>query len=495
MRFYQNVRNFAGVFSVLALATAGAAVRYEPATIQPPTLAREFRGAWVATVDNIDWPSKKDLSTAEQKAELLTLIERAAQLKLNAILFQVRPQCDAIYPSTLEPWSEFLTGQMGRAPQPTWDPLAFAVAECHQRGMELHAWFNPYRALHPAAKGPVAASHVSKTRPQLVRSYGKFLWLDPGEREVQDYSLGVVMDVVKRYDIDGVHFDDYFYPYKDKVGDREVDFPDDASWQRFGATGKLSREDWRRQNVNQFVGRVARSIKAVKPWVKFGISPFGIWRPGNPPQIKGYDAYEKLYADARKWLRDGTVDYLVPQLYWPIEQKEQSYPVLLNWWHEQNVKSRHVWPGLATYKANEAWKPAEILSQIRLAQRQPTSAGHVHYSLRPLERNSNLLNALDSGLYAEAALVPACKWLDVARPAKPKLNLLTPSSGELIVHWSESGKDTASRWLIQTRQNGHWRSEILTAASKRFEKPPEVLAVTAINRAGVSSSAVVLQRQ
>src|SRR5205807_10065901 len=180
------------------------------------------------------------------------------------------------------------------------------VEEAHQRGLELHAWFNPYRARILAAQSPVASSHVSKSRPQLVRQYGKYLWLDPGEKSVQDYSLSVVMDVVRRYDIDGVHFDDYFYPYKEKDDSgKTLDFPDDSSWKRFGAGGRLSRDDWRRENVNTFIQRLHQSIKAAKPWVKLGISPFGIWQPGNPPQIKGFNAYEKLYCDARKWLVNG----------------------------------------------------------------------------------------------------------------------------------------------------------------------------------------------
>jgi uncharacterized lipoprotein YddW (UPF0748 family) len=449
----------------------------------------------VATVDNIDWPSRKDLSTADQKSELLGIIDRAAKLKLNAIVLQVRPQCDAIYPSQLEPWSEFLTGQMGRAPQPAWDPLAFAIAETHKRGIELHAWFNPYRAVHPANKGPVAAGHVSKTRPHLVRNYGKYLWLDPGEREVQDYSLAVVLDVVKRYDVDGVHFDDYFYPYQDKVGDKDVEFPDDASWQRFGASGKLSRNDWRRENVNQFVERVHKSIKDAKPWVKFGISPFGIWRPGYPPQIKGYDAYEKLYADARKWLREGSVDYFVPQLYWPIAQQDQSFPVLLNWWHEQNPKRRHVWPGLATYKLNDGWKTTEIVNQIRLAEKQLPSAGHVHYSMKMVARNANLQSELAAGPYAEAALVPACGWLGVPKLSKPSLATGTRSDGGVNFSWSLPAGESANLWLVQTRNGSVWKSEISALESKGFENAPDVVAVSAINRAGIQSAATILRRK
>ena len=299
-----------------ALLLGAHAATYQPSSISPPKPIREFRAAWVATVANIDWPSRKDLTTAEQKTELLAILDRAQRLRLNTVIFQVRPACDAMYASAIEPWSEYLTGTMGKPPEPYYDPLTFAVEEAHKRGLELHAWFNPYRAHHQGARSPISASHVSKTRPQLVRQYGKYLWLDPGEKDVQDYSLSVVMDVVKRYDIDGVHFDDYFYPYKEKDDEgRTLDFPDQASWTRFGAGGKLGRDDWRRENVNIFIERLYRSIKAVKPAVKFGVSPFGIWRPNNPPQIQGYDAYANLYADSRKWLAKGWVDYFAPQLF------------------------------------------------------------------------------------------------------------------------------------------------------------------------------------
>src|SRR5882724_12073739 len=282
------------------------AATYQVSSVTPPPLAREFRGVWIATVANIDWPSKPGLTTAQQKAELISLLSHAAQLKLNAVIFQVRPACDALYDSKIEPWSEYLTGVMGKAPEPFYDPLAFALEEAHKRGLELHAWFNPYRALHKSHSGNISAGHISRTHPELVRSYGEYLWLDPGEREVQEYSLRVVMDVVKRYDIDGVQFDDYFYP--DPTGlNRE--FPDEASWRKYGVSGKLSRADWRRENVNAFISRVYTSIKAAKPWVKFGVAPFGIWRPGEPAQITGFDAYASLYADSRKWLAEGWVDY------------------------------------------------------------------------------------------------------------------------------------------------------------------------------------------
>ena len=253
-------------FAALGAAFASRAANYEPSTVVPPEPVREFRGAWVATVVNIDWPSQKGLSTQEQKAELVAILDRAAQLKLNTIVFQVRPSCDAFYASRIEPWSEYLSGTMGKPPAPFYDPLAFAIEEAHKRGLELHAWFNPYRARLLTAKSFAASNHVTVTRPQLVRHYGEFLWLDPGEKDAQDYSLSVIMDVVQRYDVDGIHFDDYFYPYKVPAGSgKYLDFPDNPSWKRYGTGGKLSRDDWRRENVNRFVERVYKSIKLTKP--------------------------------------------------------------------------------------------------------------------------------------------------------------------------------------------------------------------------------------
>ena len=310
---------------------------YVPTSVSLPAPVREFRGAWLATVANLDWPSEPGLSVAQQKAELTALLDHAAQLKLNAVILQVRPMADAVYASPLEPWSEFLTGRMGKAPQPFYDPLAFAVTEAHRRGLELHAWFNPFRvSLPPAqARSPAALNHLSRTHPELVRRYGNLLWLDPGEPAAREHVLSVILDVVRRYDVDGITFDDYFYPYPEKdVDGRNVDFPDDASWRKFGAASGMSRDDWRRANVNQFIQNVDHSIHALKPWVKFGISPFGIWRPGWPKQIQGLDTYAKLYADSRLWLANGWLDYISPQLYWPVDQREQSYPVLLQWWSE-----------------------------------------------------------------------------------------------------------------------------------------------------------------
>ena len=380
----------------------------------PPPVPREFRAAWIATVANIDWPSEPGLPVREQKAELRRMLDQAAALNLNAVIFQVRPHADALYNSPHEPWSFYLTGQQGRPPDPAYDPLRFAVAEAHERGLELHAWFNPYRAGHPADTSALAPTHVAKQHPSWVREYGDYLWLDPGVPAARDHTHEVIMDVVRRYDIDGVHFDDYFYPYPSYADG--APFPDSTSWaraRRNGWTG--SRDDWRRHNVNRLVERVYRSIKDTKPHVKFGISPFGIWRPDHPPGTRGFDAYAQLYADARTWIREGWVDYLTPQLYYRMDQFGYSYPEMLRWWIEQNREDRHVWPGLYTSRVRMGgerhWSDRQILGQIYTARSHPEANGQVHFSMK--------------------ALMPLPDSVQV--PGRPDTTLLAPVTDTLTV--------------------------------------------------------------
>jgi uncharacterized lipoprotein YddW (UPF0748 family) len=278
--------------------------------------------------------------------------------------------------------------------------------------MELHAWFNPYRARTAASLSPAAASHVSRRRPDLVRAYGRQLWLDPGEEDVAALSLAVILDVVRRYDVDGVHLDDYFYPYPEKdAAGRALDFPDSSTFARYVASGGvLSREDWRRENVNGFVKRLHDGVKAVKRGVRVGISPFGIWRPGRPAQVKGFDAYEEISADARAWLQRGWVDYLAPQLYWPIEQREQSFPALLAWWAGENTAGRFLWPGLAANRVGPegmGWPASEIAEQIRRTRAQPGATGHILFSARALlENRGGVATELLKDVWAEPAATP-----------------------------------------------------------------------------------------
>lgn len=470
---------------------------YVPTTLTPPAPPREFRGAWLATVANVDWPSRPGLSVAAQKAELIALLDRAVQLKLNAVIFQVRPMADAVYASPLEPWSEFLTGRMGRSPEPFYDPLAFAIAEAHQRGLELHAWFNPFRvSLPPAqARSPAALAHLSRTHPELVRRYGNLLWLDPGEPVAREHVLNVVLDVVRRYDVDGVTFDDYFYPYPDKdAAGRTVDFPDNASWRKYGVSSGMSRDAWRRANVNQFVQNVNRSIKALKPWVKFGVSPFGIWRPGFPKQVQGLDTYANLYADSRLWLASGWLDYFSPQLYWAIDQREQSFPALLQWWSGEDAKHRHFWPSLYAANVGIRWKPDEIARQIQLVRKQPGAGGEIFYHLRSLEENQPLAAAIRAQ-YPQPALVPASPWLDSIPPDRPNLTLGERRAG-LRFEWATTGGKPAWLWVLQFRSHEVWTTEILPAnqTSQTFsDSQPEVIAVSAVDRDGNESEPVALK--
>ena len=504
-----------------------------PAPPAPPAVRREFRGVWIATVANIDWPSQAGLPTEQQKAELVALLDRAKALNFNAVLFQVRPAGDALYASPLEPWSEYLTGSMGRAPDPPYDPLAFAVDEAHRRGLELHAWFNPYRARHASAKSEASESHVSRAHPDWVKTYGKQQWLDPGDPAVQEHDLRVLLDVARRYDVDGIHLDDYFYPYpeKDAATGVPVPFPDDDTFARYQQTGgKLGRASWRRENVNALVRRLGPAIHAVKPWVKFGVSPFGIGRPGSPPQIQGFDPYEQIYADATRWLREGWVDYLSPQLYWKIETPGQSFPVLLNWWAGQNVQNRHLWPGLFTSRtlggADAAWPADEIAYQVRVTRGQAGATGTVHFSAKSLMPASNggtgVGDVLASGVYAEPALIPASPWLKSGGSAgaaspplpKPLVTLAAPSGGEanatVTVSWrlpaSAGGIAAPAPWLwvVQVKGAGGenaaaatWTTRIVPGNQSTQTFPaaatPSAVSVFAVDRFGAAGPPAVLE--
>jgi uncharacterized lipoprotein YddW (UPF0748 family) len=390
-----------------ALAGAGAVSGLAHAQAQG-----EFRGVWVASVAHIDWPGAAGLAGAAQRAQALAILDAVARVNGNAIVLQVRPMADALYASALEPWSAMLSGRQGEAPDPPYDPLAFWIAESHRRGLELHAWFNPFRARHPSNTSAAAPNHVEVRRPDLVRRYGKHLWLDPGEPEAAKHSLGVIADVLARYDIDGIHYDDYFYPYPEA----EAPFPDEASFARYrDGGGGLARDDWRRDNIDRFVEAVYGLVKRHRPKVKVGISPFGIWRPGHPDGVTGFDAYARLYADARRWLREGWCDYMAPQLYWRLDNPNQPFAKLLDWWIGQNAKGRHLYPGLFTGKVAEApapWPAEEFVRQIEAVRSRAGAQGCIHFSARVLRDNSGgIADALTTRSYAAPAAVPAMRWL------------------------------------------------------------------------------------
>ncbi len=487
----------AGLVFVL-VTQAGLAKKTEEEMIPSPM--REFRAVWVATVANIDWPSEPGLTTDEQKAEAIAILDKCAELNLNAVVFQVRPQADALYASELEPWSYFLTGEQGKAPDPYYDPLEFWVAEAHKRGLELHAWFNPYRANHPSNKSELAENSLVKAHPEMVVQLGDkgYYWMDPALESVQDHSVAVCMDVVKRYDVDGIHFDDYFYPYASYNDNK--DFPDDASWQAYQESGgKMSRGDWRRNAVNVFIKRLSKEIKKEKPHVKFGISPFGIWRPGYPESIRGLDQYDALYADAKLWFEEGWLDYLTPQLYWPIAQIPQSYPVLVGWWEDQNKKDRHLWPGLSIGRASREGGTVEVLNEIQVTRGMlPDDPGNVFFSMKALMRNAGeLADKMADGPYKNAALVPPSPWIDKKAPAAPKVSTEW-KDGALEITWMPQGKEEAFVWVVNTRRGERWDTAVVPgdqegAMRESGETPITAVAVSAVDRNGNESKKTMVE--
>ncbi len=468
---------------------AGAAALRAQTRDTPPVIPREFRAAWVATVNNIDWPSRPGLPTAAARAELDTIVARAAELRLNALVLQVRPAGDAFYPSKLEPWSEWLTGAQGRAPDDAWDPLQHAIDACHRRGLQLHAWFNPFRAWHHSGRSTPAQSHVLSRLPDACVRYGNLRWMDPGDERIVRWSLAVIRDVVTRYDVDGIHVDDYFYPYPD----RGKPFPDDASYARYrDGGGSASRGDWRRANVDAFVRDMYAMVHTVKPWVQVGISPFGIARPGLPRGIEaGVDQYEHLAADVVKWMREGWYDYVSPQLYWPIDQTKQSFAVLLPWWHQQNTRNRHVWPGLDLNRmqGDKGVRRDELLDQIGLVRAADDTTGCVLYSFKLLQGESRSTALLRTRLWVEPALAPPSPWLGDTPPASP--DAAFARRDRLFVDWR---RDPEARFVVvQVRDGGGWRTLAIVGAEVGSCVVPEgttSVALTAISRTGIASRTV-----
>jgi len=451
---------------------------------------REFRGVWAATAWNIDWPSKRGLSVEQQQSELIQILDKMQALNLNALLLQVRPAGDAFYASQLEPWSELLTGTPGKAPEPFYDPLEFAISQSHKRNIELHAWFNPYRAGTSAQKLPSVSPHIAVTNPEYVYKYGSDLWMDPGAKIVQDLTYNVILDVVRRYDVDGIHLDDYFYPYPISG---QI-FPDDKTYKNYQASGgKFTLGDWRRDNVNQLMQRLSTGIRATKSYVKFGISPFGIYRPGQPPQIKGLDQYEQLYADPKKWLEEGWVDYIAPQLYWRIDPPEQSYPVLLKWWTENNPKRRHIYPGnrLAGLDGKD-WTISEYQRQIEITRNLSSglSLGNIFYNMKVF--NENRLGVVDSfkaSIYGEPALVPTRSWFESVVPPIP--SGVRGKQGKIT--WKTASTDATRSWTLYKQNADTWKlMQVIEAATTTAIVEPGTYALCAVDNQANESVGVVV---
>ena len=381
----------------------------------------EFRAVWVATVVNIDWPSKTTLSVEQQKEEFIRILDMHQRNGMNAVIVQVRPAGDAMYPSQYEPWSEYLTGKQGMPPTPFYDPLEFMINETHKRGMEFHAWLNPYRAVFNVLKSSVSPSHLTKTHPEWFLMYGGKKYFNPALPEVRQHTAKVVKDLVTRYDMDGIHMDDYFYPYR--IAGKE--FPDEKDFEKYGKG--MTKENWRRSNCDSVVLLIHNIVRSVKPQMKFGISPFGVWRnksqdPMGSDTRAGQTNYDDLYADILLWLQKGWIDYVIPQLYWERGHKLCDYDVLLDWWN-QHTYGRHLYIGHEIDRAgsNAAWRnPEELTKQIQALRAYPTTQGSAYFSSKSFNRNPNGWNdSLRNNYYRYPALVPPMPWLDNSIPSKP----------------------------------------------------------------------------
>ena len=483
---------------LLALLIAPLTAFAQPADMPPPAL-REFRGAWIATVGNINWPSKPGLSVQEQQQEAIELLDYAARLKLNAIFIQVRAVADAFYPSQLEPWSQYLTGTQGQPPTPFYDPLEFWVTESHRRGIECHAWYNLYRA-RSGKEGNVAPNHILRQHPELVREYGKYMWMDPGEPAAAQHTLAVILDIVKRYDIDGVHTDDYYYPYaiKDEATSKPIDFPDAATYARYRqGGGKLEKKDWRRENINQLVQQIYLKVHQIKPWVKVSYGPFGIWKPDAVEGVvRGMSQYDELYSDAKLWLNNGWCDFMSPQLYWPIEG-DQPFPNLLQWWVNESTAHRWVWPGMGVGRHDTP----ELLRQIEIIRKTPGSRGMVFWSIGSVRKHKDHFgDALMKGPFRTNAIPPPMPWLDSKPPPAPRASGQRDRNGALTITLNRSAGEPPIVFAVWARYGQQWRFLTVPAGSPSLTLNPDpavgpasAVVLTAVDRCGNESERVAVR--
>ncbi len=434
-----------------------------PAERGPAPPKREFRAVWIATVDNIDWPSRKGLSTAEQQRELVDMFDQQQQMGLNAVVVQVRSAADAFYAKGSEPWSEWLTGQQGLAPEPFYDPLAFMIEQAHQRGLEFHAWFNLDRATY-GKTASVAPSNIIYRKPEWVLDYGGRKLFNLGVPAVRSYVASIVANVVREYDVDGIHFDDYFYPYA-IAG--EV-LHDDSTYQ--ANFNGLKKDDWRRDNVTKLIRELRDSIRANKPWVKFGISPFGIWKnqrnDAEGSATNGGQSYYDLYADTRKWVRDGLMDYIVPQVYFSQEFNRVPYRTLVDWW-TRNAGNCHLYIGHGAYRVGHGserdpgWgKATELPDQMRYNRQQPAVQGSVFFSAKNLKLNPLAIrDSLQTDFYRHPALVPAMRWLDSIPPLPPHDLKAADTDAGVELFWQQPAPafdgDGASSYVIYRFEGRH----------------------------------------
>lgn len=414
----------------------------------PQTHKREFRAVWVATVHNIDWPSERGLSAETQQKEFIALIDHHHRMGMNAIIVQVRASGDAFYKSEYEPWSEWLTGEQGKAPEPFYDPLSFMIKAAHERGMEFHAWLNPFRGVSHTRFSSVSKDHISKRKPEWFFRHKNTLYFNPGIPAVRTYLTNIVQDIVQKYDVDGVHFDDYFYPYRN-AGEIVNDW---QSYREYGQNyDRIS--DWRRANIDAFIHQVSNSIQTTKPHVKFGISPIGIWRnKKDDPRgsnTTSFSSYDMVYADVRKWLEKGWLDYVAPQLYWSTSHPGANYTELLNWWSE-NSFGRHVYVGHAMFKVKKniakRWhNPHELPKQLEMRRNNPDVHGGIFYSANSFNGNPHQIEELlQNNFHRHSALTPSMPWKDNIPPLAPLNAQISYQNGETHISW-EAPKPAADR--------------------------------------------------
>ncbi|MBS1772765.1 MAG: family 10 glycosylhydrolase [Bacteroidetes bacterium] len=470
------------------------------------TPKREFRAAWIATVANIDWPSKQGLPSEQQQQEFIRRLNELQHIGCNAVIVQVRPASDLMYPGD-EPWSHYLTGRQGQPPFPYYDPLKFMIEETHKRNMEFHAWFNPYRALTESAKNPNPKNHVTYKHPNWIINYAGKAYINPGIPEARDYVIDIIMDVVKRYDIDGVHLDDYFYPYRSG----RLEFGDYAAFSQYGH-GFASKDDWRRDNTNRFISQLNAAIKREKNYVKFGVSPFGVWRndtkdPDGSHTHGGQTCYDDLYADVVLWLKKGWVDYIMPQLYWEHYHRAAAFDVLLPWW-ENHSYSRHIYYGLGVYRMVGAghgpWASSnELLWQIRDIRRTAKNPSQVFYSASIFDKVYGIKDSVaKQNIYY--AFPPRMTWLDSLAPAPPIVKAIPSSQGTLLQWQMPQGQQkTVVRYAVYRFINNEpvnldrsdkiirvvMNNEVLDADANKYRKCTYI--VTAFDRLWNESKASI----
>src|ERR1035437_4789522 len=439
---------------------------------------REMRAIWVATVGNIDWPSASNLTVEQQKKEFIELLDLCKAYHMNTVVFQIRPCADAFYASAYEPWSQWLNGKQGQKPDPYYDPLTFASAECRKRGLDIHVWVNPYRAVTDTTKFQTTADHITKTHPEWFLTYGKTKYFNPAIPEVRNFVVKVISDIVRRYDIDAVHMDDYFYPYR-ITG---VEFPDDQSFKIYsrGYTDN-QRDDWRRNNVDLIIKQMHDSIKAIKPWVEFGISPFGVWRniatdPKGSKTKAGQTNYDDLFADVIKWQQEKWIDYVTPQIYWERGKVVADYTILADWW-SKNTFGAQLYIGQAPYRIDPKakdipWQTAdEIIGQIKLNRKYKNIGGSMFFSAKFMRSNPlGLEEKLLEKYYRYPALTPVNPRIDELKPQEPLNAQITVENGRMQFNWTKD--ENTKSFVIYQFKKRH---------GKNINKPEHIFLTTADN--------------